>query len=534
MRGIAEGMDNPIAPFKMLELMYEAACFNQSIGDIEGYTYVARLFFEGFSVYLKPIQVWMESAQLAEEESMFFVSRNAREIGSESYWRDQYRLIYSKDDHVYAPSFFHPSVYKILNAGKNVDFLKRLGVDVKAECDCPLSFESVLDNTDSETLNPFADLLNLALNDWITRSYKASSIRLRVYLESQCGLQSNLDALEYIYFCRDGAVTAQALRAIYDRLDESQSAWNDRFVLTDFFRSAFSALPCINVLRLTVRSYAEIQPFSDRRSSVKALETLVIRYPLSWPLATFIRPEFMTVYQRILVFLMQVQRTKFVLEHRQHSRRAWARSWSVRELHSASSLRHRLLWLANALLTYLTEVVLLRFTSKMRLDLAEAEDIDKMSDIHTAYIVRLEAQCLLSKQLAPIHQAIIALMDLAISFTENHARWTDRNLEDRNGHIVAEGRPRSLDCHTNQQALVFSEHKGESLNMYQLSVEPPSGSHTTHMSQLKTMHKTYERLQDFVRAGLRSVHRVGNEWCWETLADLLSYKVRGNSTPDVE
>ena len=518
----------------MLELMYEAACSNQSIGDIEGFEYVARLFFEGFLIYLQPVQVWMESAQLAKEERMFFVSRNAREAGPESCWRDQYRLIHSKDGHVYAPSFFHSSVYKILNAGKNVDFLKRLGVDVKAECDCPLNFESIVDNTDSETLSPFADLFNVALDDWIARRYKASSIRLREYLESQCGLQSNLDALEFIYFCRDGARIAQALSAIYDTLDGNQSTWNDRFVLTECFRNAFTSLSCIDVLRLTVHSYAEIRPLSDLRSSVRALKTLVIQYPLSWPLANFIHPESIAVYQRILVFLMQIQRTKFVLEHLQHARQAWARSTSVIELHIASSLRHRLLWLANALLTYLTKVVLSRFTSKMRVDLAEAEDIDKMSDVHKAYIVRLEAQCLLSKQLAPIHQAIIALMDLAVSFTEAHAMWLDSTLKDRNGHIVAEGRPRSPDCHTNQQSLVFSEPKEKSLNVYQVSVEPTSSSHATHIAQLKTMHKSYARLHEFVRAGLSSVHRVGNESCWETLADPLSYKVRGNSTPDVD
>lgn len=521
---VTKGMDNPIAPFKMLELIYEAACLNQSIGDIEGYAYVARLFFEGFVVYLKPIQVWMESAQLAKEGGMFFVSRNAREIGPDSCWRDQYRLIQSKDGHVYAPSFFHLSVYKILNAGKNVDFLKRLGVDVKAEYDCPLNFESVVDVRNSETLSPFADLFNVALNNWITCRYKASSFRLREYLESQCGLQSNLDALEYIYFCRDGALTAQALGAIYDRLDGSQSTWNDRFILTEIFRSAFSALPCVDIRRLTVRSYAENRPLSGRINFLKALGTLVVQYPLSWPLANFIRPESINVYQRILVFIIQLQRTKYVLERRQQTRQTWARSANAIELHSASSLRHRLLWLANALLTYLTEVVLSTFTSKMRLDLAEAEDIDKMSDVHEKYIFRLEGQCLLSKQLAPIHQAIMTVMDLAISFTEDHTMWRDQMLEDRNGHIVAEGRPRSPDCHTNQQPLVFKEQKEELLNGYQFLVEPPSGSHATHMAQLKTMHKTFARLHEFVRAGLRSVHRVGNESCWETLADLLSYQ----------
>ena len=531
---IAKCMDNPIAPFKMLELMYEAACFNQSIGDIEGYAYVARLFFEGFLIYLKPIQVWMESAQLANEERIFFVSRSAREIGLESCWRDQYALIHSKDGQVYAPRFLHLLVYKILNAGKNVDFLKRLGVNVKTECDCPLDLEDVVDKTDSENLSPFADLFDIALSDWITRRYQGSSIRLRKYLESQCGLQSNLDALEFIYFCRDGALTAQALSAIYDRLDGSQSTWNDRFILTELFRSAFSALPCIDILRLTVRPYAERWPLSDPRSSVKALEILVIQYPLTWPLANFIRPGSIPAYQRILVFLMQVHRTKYVLEHRRHSRQAWAQSTSVIELHSASSLRHRLLWLANVLLTYLTDVVLSKFTSKMRLDLAEAEDIDKMSAVHEAYIVRLEAQCLLSKQLAPIHQAIIALMDLAISFIDSHAVWIDQILEDRNGHIVGESRPTSPDCHTNQTHLVFSEHRKEPLSVYQHSVEPIYGSHATHMAQLKTMHKTYARLHDFVRAGLRSMHRVGNESCWETLADLLSYDMREINTLDVE
>lgn len=519
-------VDESDVPFKILELLYEAACLDQSIDYIEGYTYMARLFLECFNIYLKPVQLWMERGELIRGDRIFFVSRTDKDIGLDSFWRDQFSLICSMEG-LRAPSFLQLSAQKILNTGKSVNFLTRLGwADTPPTFDSFLHFDNVLADECSENLRPFSQLFEVALDSWINQRYQYSSIRLRELLESRCGLQANLDALEYIFFCRNGALTAEALFAIFGRLDGVQSTWNDPFVLTEIFRNAFRALPCVDVRRITVRSFGDSRSQVDQRRSVKALESFSIHYPLTWPLANVIPPESTIIYQRILVFLVQVQRAKYVLDQQQ-TLRPWACLAGEADLKVAILLRHRLLWLTNSMFTYLTAIVLSQSASQMRLALTRAQHVDGMIAIHRAYLVRLEDQCLLSKNLTPIHQAIIALLDLAVSFTDTHARWLDQKLESQAGRstIMSETHRRNPAHRLREATSASSDYEEDLLDWNEDSGEPPFAKSTTHLARLKGMQKTYARLHGFVCAGLRGVHRAGSEACWESLADLLACSV---------
>ena len=520
-------IDDSDVPFKILELLYEAACLEQSVGDIEGYRYMATLFIECFITYLKPVEFWMERGELSGDDRMFYVSRTEKDIGLDYLWRDQFCLVRATEG-LRAPGFLHLSAQKVLNAGKSVDFLTRLGygafeVDTTPKCDSSLHFDNILSKEGSENLKPFSELFEVALDSWINQRYQYSSIRLCELLESQCGLQANLDALEYIFFCRNGALTAQALFPIFARLDGAQGTWNDRFVLTEMFRSAFGVLPCIDVRRISVRSRGHSRSQMDHRRSVKALDSFSVHYPLTWPLANVVPPESAVVYQRVLVFLVQVQRAKYVLEQQQ-TRLPRACATSEVELKIAHSLRHRLLWFTNSIFTYLTASVLSKSTSQMRHDLARAQDVDGMIAIHDAYLVRLEDQCLLSKKLMPIHRAIIALLDLAVSFTDAHTLWTDQTLVSQIGRsTIWSGTHPKFPAHRVHEATsASSRYKEDVLNSNEDSGEPPVGDSTTYLARLRVMHKTYARLHDFVSAGLRGVHRAGSESCWESLADLLA------------
>jgi gamma-tubulin complex component 5 len=96
----------------------------------------------------------------------------------------------------------------------------------------------------------------------------------------------------------------------------------------------------------------------------------------------------------------------------------------------------------------------------MNLAIEKADDIDEMSQIHVHCMEKLQKRALLSKDVKPIHKAIMELLDLGVLLSQNEGR----NLDE---------------------------------------VDQESA-----------------RLFPFVAAGLRSVARVG-EPMWEQLADRL-------------
>jgi gamma-tubulin complex component 5 len=96
----------------------------------------------------------------------------------------------------------------------------------------------------------------------------------------------------------------------------------------------------------------------------------------------------------------------------------------------------------------------------MNLAIEKADDIDEMSQIHVHWMEKLQKRALLSKDVKPIHKAIMELLDLGVLLSQNEGR----NLDE---------------------------------------VDQESA-----------------RLFPFVAAGLRSVARVG-EPMWEQLADRL-------------
>jgi gamma-tubulin complex component 5 len=151
---------------------------------------------------------------------------------------------------------------------------------------------------------------------------------------------------------------------------------------------------------------------------------------------------------------MQIYRTKYQLQR--------ARIRASRKTWPAVFFRvlQRLNWFADVLRSYVTETAVYLTTRDMNLAIEKADDIDEMSQIHVHWMEKLQKRALLSKDVKPIHKAIMELLDLGVLLSQNEGR----NLDE---------------------------------------VDQESA-----------------RLFPFVAAGLRSVARVG-EPMWEQLADRL-------------
>ncbi|KAI9879327.1 MAG: hypothetical protein M1830_008848 [Pleopsidium flavum] len=519
-------------PFRSLELLFDRASSNQASGDDEGFEFMAGLFFQCFETYLRPIRQWMNDGELGQHDRTFFVSMTKEKTESASLWSGQYHLLETAPGYLHAPNFLHTAAKRIFRIGKSVVFLKKLGAfedrfNEEPAQEPQLNYKSICLSGSSTSLVPFSQLFDMAFDDWVNSKQHTSLSALRDRLYSQCGLWRSLDALEYIYFLKDGTLSSTIATTIFDKIDRGKGAWNDQFLLTELVQGVYGSLQCIDPENLAVRSavggYKDIQ---HRRRSVKILTCVLIEYDISWAVANIIKKSSTNTYQRIFTFLMQIRRAKHLLERqRLLTSRLPSLDSEDGENDHIYSLRLRLLWLTNTLYTYLTETVLAPSTVDMRKRMASAEDVDAMIAVHETYISHLEDQCLLSKKLAPIHQAIISLLDLTILFSDTQASYAGEKSFDLTNRsaISTVSTPASQRRRRPRNQSVSSSSSDDEDDKTEPNTSPIPTNEITYANKLRKLREQFDRLYGFVSAGLQAVGRTGGEPCWEMLAERLAW-----------
>ncbi len=510
-----EIVPNEQMPFRILEYLFDRTCTCQSLGDTEGYEFMAKLFFECFQMYLKPVRTWMETGQLSQYDQVMFVARNKEDVALDSIWQQQHSLRYDDNGSLHAPGFLHVAAKKIFTTGKSVNFLRELGQEMDQNTEVfQMDYTAVSRTAHEDMLSPFSELFDVALDKWIASMHHSASLILRNRLESRCGLSRALDAIDYIYFHRNGALSDVATDTIFERIDRGNRAWNDSSILTERFQYVFGPLECIDTERLVIFATASSYKNSKtQKRSVKALNALQITYTLPWPIANILRPSFLSTYQRISTFVLQTLRAKHLLQRQPYLSTTGSASSSKSTNALTYSLRYRLLWFTNTFLTYLTEIVLLVSTAEMRTDMVRAEDVDAMIAVHESYIKRLEEQCLISKRLAPIHQAIISLLDLSVLFSDTHAAHTNSNNKTPQSTKQRKNRRQETSDEDDSSQNSDSDEEAKTSDVSFASIP--------YEDQLRNMHDTFNKLHAFITAGLRGVSRAGGEACWEILGQML-------------
>jgi len=515
--------------FDMLEMTYESTCANQACGDTEGYKNMVELLLEGFTMYLKPVRRWMVKGELMEGDEVFFVRKNANAIPLESLWAEQYAIRKTDAGDLYAPNFLHLAAQKIFNAGKIINFLKALGQNAYEDStassnDSDLTFEVINRPESLRTSTPFSELLERALGQWISKHCHASSAILRQILDSQCHLQGTLDALEYVFLHRDGALSSHFSYAVFARIDRDKGVWKDKYILTELIREAFDPILGAHSQRLTVHLANDQRAMVGSRRSIKALECLQVFYSIPWPVANIVRSTSLVTYQRIFVLLLQSQRVRHKITQQQLEKTALPPAHCQNgELHLARLLRHRLLWFTNCVLTYLAETVIAVSTAKLREESAKAEDMDRLIAIHSDYILRLEERCLLSKKLAPIRQALISVFDLAMTFADAHTAYaSESSLGEMNDSAWLALNGRQAPHVKRRRASSLSSDDDIDDREQEEKGRNKAASETIYLYRLRKMHTTFANLHSFILAGLQGVHRAGADPTLEALADLLA------------
>lgn len=298
------------AALQHIEQLFNAACALQSTGDNSSFLFIADIFFTCLQTYLRPIRRWMESGTLHASSPTFLISktRSDDEVELAGLWHDQYSLRRDREGALLAPAFVHTVAERIFITGKSVVFLHRLskhGIPTLAattptSAERPAAGEKeageiTLESAYAEAapLAPFADVFAAALERWIAARHHSVSSRLRNILHADCGLRDSLDALEYIFLCRDGHRFDAFARAMFEKVDRGVVGWNDRFLLTELVQGVYSGVKCVYAERLRVRVVEEEEDgkgkgLKEKRRTVKMWKSIELDYavplfPLSLP-----------------------------------------------------------------------------------------------------------------------------------------------------------------------------------------------------------------------------------------------------------
>ncbi|PGH02865.1 hypothetical protein AJ79_07521 [Helicocarpus griseus UAMH5409] len=544
---------SPNEAFQCLDLLYDLVCSKQACGDDESFQHVAKIFFKCFETYARPIRLWVETGHLDKTLGSFFVSNSGNQLTDlRTLWHEWFALD-EVHGQLYAPNFLRPAAQKIFTTGKSMVFLRRLGMDPEAlETPKETSFfhEDECSGGNCSLLLPFQVLLERSFDRLIDANHAFASQLLRKQLDERCGLWVSLEALEYIYLGKDMSLSSVIDHEVFDLIGKGIQSWNDRFFLTELAQGIFGNLTCIDPSRLIIRSkQIGIGDFEHYCRSVQILKAISMDYILPWPVANIITKQSLSTYRRVAVFLMQIRRAKYVVE----------RQRLLRSLHSETdnekkddvlgySIRHHLLWFLNVLYAHLTQLVICTSTADMRESLSKAKDVDGMISALQSYTSSLEAQCLLSPNLAPIHQAVISLLDLCIHFADVQISRHGDNQFDQGSNSRSFGpsvgrryrnsrryrHPRSRPPQRGGRGFNSEEDDDDndvdeddtdgSVTGDEGNVTNISFIESSYRKRLIGVRDKFEQLCSFITAGLRGLGRMDGQQSWEVLAEKLEWR----------
>jgi gamma-tubulin complex component 5 len=537
--------------FRYLELLYDEACTSQLAGDDMMYSFMGRIFFDCFQIYLRPIRKWMEDGELTKGDKVFFILEGAGDIEPVSLWQSRFKIRRTPDGILHAPRFLQAAANKIFTTGKSVVVLKHLNQfdslhSGRNGFELRLDFDSVC-NLEVLGYTPFPELFDSAFHAWVESKHQSASSMLRKILFDSCGLQTTLDALSQLYFLADGTTASVFTNTIFDKLDTLDLSWNDHFTLTELAQSTFGSAQSISSdrLRTSVLNLARRhRDVAKCRRTVKVLSILELKYPLSWPIQIILTPATISSYKRIFTFLLQIRRSSHILSRQRLITDGLTNSSSSDERALYYALRTRLLWFTQMLYYYLTSLVLEPSTQKMRADLKATEDVDKMIEVHAIYIKATIDQALLGSKLELIHKTILKILDLGIKLEDaqaanvaasKEALEKQQEMMDLSMASLGLRTPQRQRQRRSQSLLKTTEEEAESSSddeEQDIDVDLSILSSTydddkrdlLYVEKLRNMKTDFDRWVRFVASGLRGVARAGGGEAtrsWDTLGEML-------------
>ncbi|PMB68074.1 Gamma-tubulin complex component 5 [Beauveria bassiana] len=496
---ILKVQQNPTSDnFRYLELLFDESSMAQLTGNQELYEFLARIFLECFTVYLREIRSWVQEGKLLPSDEAFFIYNGEKDVPLGDIWQHRFKLRRTEDGQLLAPIFVHPAADKIYTTGKSIVILRLLGRlkvedTLRSDQDQILTYESICPPGFESA--PFPDLFNLALGQWIDRTYTAVSSSLKTALFDDCAFEAALRALHSVYLMEDGAAASAFCERLFAKLDTKDATWQNRRVLTTSAQEAFAGTVDASRLSISVDA-ADAQHVSatEARNSVTAALPLVqVAYRPEWPVQMILDEPSAAHYQSVFTFSLQIKRAAHALhaaklrDDLSFENDAFDDGAQSEARGLFYAARSSLVWFVNTLQTYLVTVVLVPQTARMQRELRAAADVDGMMAAHARCAKHMTDQLCLGAKLAPLRAALLEVLDLGLRLA--HARA--------------------------ENGVARMDQDGDDVM---------GGAGDSYVIVLRQIRADFARLVRFICGALRSLARaVSDEYAvgWDVLADML-------------
>ncbi len=521
---IAKVQPKSVNIVQCLEVLFDRVCEIQASGDEPGFQCLSRLFFQCFETYFRPLQDWMDRGTLPEKQATIFVAASCLHQDPSGLWQMWFELA---DDSApnRCPNFLKSVKAQMFNIGKTVVFLQRLNACSDAIGGPSMLMTSNSAFTNGSSLLPFSELLMSSVQEFVDSRLQIATSRLRDHLGNNCGLWKTLDALNAIHFGQNGYITDLVDTKLFTAIDRCDKNWNDRFLLRALLQTVLEPIESVELERLALKpKFFLSRNLAHRRQSVKLLKDFSLQYILHWSVANVITIPSLISYSRVSTFLTQIRRARYMLERRSLFQVRRGRPNATPQERSLNQLlHHNLLLFINILYSHLTTLVIAEANSRLRQDLANAADIDAMIAAHSKYCNELEETCLTSKNLKPIHNEIISILDLCIRFSDLNSPTKSRRSSDADAHsyvsATSHQRRRRGDEADSSSDDGGGSDEGDG---YSAFILPEKSS---LVEQLRKVRDEFEKHLSFVVAGLNSIGRVREEGTyWKILGSRLDWK----------
>jgi gamma-tubulin complex component 5 len=508
-----------------LDLLYTTVCSCQASGTDDLFEPLSLLFVKTFEVYLQPILRWIEFGEVESSLKSKFVDETTQEKSLPGLWHKWYRLN-NDPGSSRTPRLLQPLVHQIFITGKTKIFLLHLP---SPGHDHPSAAKNLV-MTEIHSIKPsglllFSEAFEAAIAHAIGSVHRSASAQLREKLGHECGLWQTLDALCSVFLGKSGSASDAIDATLFDRIDQGNRAWNDRYLLTEIWRNTVQGMDSIDAARIAVyASRHSSRDMQSQRRSVKMLENIALDYILPWPVANIIPDGALKTYKRIWNFLFQIRRARYVLERRCRLAVMTGRpDLSLGEQRLAQGIHYQLLIFVNYLYDHLTLFTIEPATIEMGQKLAAAIDVDGMIQVHQSCMSKLEERCLVSRRVATIKKAVMIVLDLCIRFSDTVTSPVGRRSSiDAHSFKSASSR---LPIRPRRQSTSKSSSDEESSDSEGFStfITFDESSYEGELSDIK---QEFHRQRSFIVAGLKSVGRVEEQSTgWDTLAERLDWKV---------
>lgn len=531
---------------EVLEILFDRTCYNQIQCDRLAFERTARIFSKCFEVYWSQLSHWMDHGRLPKETSLVFITETDRKNDYAVLWQRWYQA----SDR--CPRFLSSQKSRIFNIGKTRVFLDHLkashpGIDQRDIEPAPFQV-----NCDIDKLLPFSEVFTTELQSYVGSQLTSATSALRHQLGTNCRLWEVLEALEYIYFARNGTISDGIDTRFFIAIDRCDKHWSDRYLVQEILQTAYAPISSIDTTRISIKDQPKpSRNMAKRRQSVRLLAELRIDYTLPWHVANILTRPSLTTYRHLCTFLLQIRRVKYLLERR-----------TLQQVFTSTShpgtppadkalnlfLLHTLLILTNTLYDHLTTSIILPATTTLHVALLHAIDIDAMIAAHATFCSNLEHACLLTPALRPLHDALLAILDLGVRFsdlnnqTPNPPADVSSDAGDAESWVSARSRRRQprrregleVDSEEEEEDEVDD---GEGFSTFIVPEE------SSLVEQLEKVGVGVEEKRRFVVGGLRGLGRSeglgkGVKWGagvvsgWEMLADRLGWEKRRKGGDD--